>query len=119
MIPRSRADTTAAVRSSTPSLAKMCSRAPGPLQVAAGHVRAGRQFALGGLELQHDADEALGQGVVEVAGQALALRQPARLPLGGGQFVQGQQQREIGRELRMASIRHQIVGGYKNPNATG
>jgi hypothetical protein len=40
---------------------------------------------LGGLQLQHDADEALGEGVVDVAGQALALGQPPRLPLRGGQ----------------------------------
>jgi hypothetical protein len=60
--------------------------------VAAGRVGAFRQLGLGRLELQHDADEALGQGVVDVAGQALALGQPAALPLGRGQLAAGRLQ---------------------------
>jgi len=72
MIPRSIAATTAAVRSSTPSLANTCSR--WVLTVASLMNRAAAMSALlGRLELQDDADEALGESVVDVAGQALAL----------------------------------------------
>jgi hypothetical protein len=60
--------------------------------VPPGRVGAGRQLALGGLQLQHDADEALRQGVVDVAGEALALGQPPRLPLRGGQLAAGRLQ---------------------------
>jgi hypothetical protein len=60
--------------------------------VAAGRLGAVRQLGLGRLELEDDADEALGQGVVEVAGQALALGQPAPLPLGRGQLAAGRLQ---------------------------
>jgi hypothetical protein len=51
-----------------------------------------RQLGLGRLELEDDADEALGQGVVDVAGQALALGQPATVALGGHQLAAGRLQ---------------------------
>ncbi len=136
MIPRCRAATTAAVRSSTSSLAVTVAvatrpvseatgrpagpgprpgcrpqgvrpqvpdqppglgqvlggRAPGPLQVAAGLGGPVGQLGLGRLELEDDADEALGQGVVDVAGQPLALGQPAALPLGRRQLAPGRLQ---------------------------
>jgi hypothetical protein len=52
--------------------------------VAAGRFGPVRQLGLGRLELQHDAHEPLGQGVVDVAGQPLTLGQAAALPLGRG-----------------------------------
>jgi hypothetical protein len=67
-------------------------RPPGPLQVAAGLGGPVGQLGLGRLELEDDADKGLGQGVVDVAGQALALGQPAALPLGGRELAAGRLQ---------------------------
>jgi hypothetical protein len=64
-------------------------RPPGPLQVAAGLGGVGGQVGLGRLELEDDADEALGEGVVDVAGQPLALGQAAGVVLGRGQLAAG------------------------------
>jgi hypothetical protein len=60
--------------------------------VAPGLVGSGGQLGLGRLELEDDADEPLGQGVVDVAGQPLALGQAAALPLGRGQLGAGRLQ---------------------------
>jgi hypothetical protein len=58
----------------------LAGRPPGPLQVAAGLGGVVRQLGLGRLELEDDADEALGQGVVDAAGQRWrsARRPPSR-----------------------------------------
>jgi len=60
--------------------------------VAAGRAGALGQLGLGRLQLEDDADEALGQGVVDVAGQPLALGEAPAGPLGLGELAAGRLQ---------------------------
>lgn len=66
--------------------------AGGRTHMAAGGVRIGAPGAVGRLEQHLLAGQALGQGVVDLHGEPLALGEGSLAPLGGGQFAPGAQQ---------------------------
>jgi hypothetical protein len=75
-----------------PGLGQVVAGRPQRLLDVAVHRAASGQGLLGRLQQQHHAGKALGEGVVQVAGQPLALGQRPGLPFGRGQLGPGRLQ---------------------------